>query len=305
MKTDRLISILMKISNKELTTAKELSNYFEVSLRTIYRDIDCLCAAGIPIGSKGGVNGGYYILEEYKLENLQFNKNELKTFLALTDSLKESFGNKSNFKDILLKIQKSNNDKLYNKNLKINLSHFSLDEEIKKYLYTINSALEKNRLLNFDYINRNFEKINRTVEPFKLHFEEGNWWLIGFCRVRNEFRSFKLPRIQNLNIEKEFHRKEISEEEILKKFRKQFLENSIKIVFRFSKKSGERLTEYFKKENIIEKNDGYYVFEQFPDDEGLIKAIISFGKECEVLKPIEIRTKVKKYLEEMNSIYND
>lgn len=175
MKTDRLMSILLMISNKELITAKKLSEYFEVSIRTIYRDIESLCSAGIPIASKGGVNGGYYIMENYKLENILFNEKELKTFLALADSLNISFGNKYNFNDVILKVR-SSKENIVNKNnnFKINLSHFSLDEEIKQYLYIIDNALENNRLLNFDYINRNYEKINRTVEPHRLHFTSGN-----------------------------------------------------------------------------------------------------------------------------------
>lgn len=305
MKTDRLISILMMIANKNLITAKELSNYFEVSLRTIYRDIDSLNSSGIPIASKGGVNGGYYILDDYKLNNILFSKKELNTFLALADSLNESFGNKYNFKDILMKIKNSKNNEVSKRNLKINLSHFSLNEEIKNLLYIINNALENDKLLIFDYVNRNFEKINRTVEPFKLHFEDGNWWLLGFCRLRNEYRSFKLLRIQNMEVGSLYQKRDISEEKILNDLRKQFLENSIKIVFKFSKKSGKRLTEYFKKEKITEKEDGFYVVENFPDDEGLIKLILSYGKDCEIISPRELRIKIKNYLKDLYSKYNN
>lgn len=305
MKTDRLMSILLMISNKELITAKKLSEYFEVSIRTIYRDIESLCSAGIPIASKGGVNGGYYIMENYKLENILFNEKELKTFLALADSLNISFGNKYNFNDVILKVR-SSKENIVNKNnnFKINLSHFSLDEEIKQYLYIIDNALENNRLLNFDYINRNYEKINRTVEPHRLHFTSGNWWLIGYCKYRKDFRDFKLLRIKNLKTGSKYKKKEISEEKISKYFKEEFLENSIYVLLKFTKKSGGRLSEYFKKETIIEKKDGYYVEEYFPDDDGLIKAILSFGKECEVIKPLELRIKVKKYLEDIYSKYN-
>ena len=305
MKTERLISILLKISNNKRTTAKELSNEFEVSLRTIYRDIESLSAAGIPIASKGGINGGYFILDEYKVDNMLFNKKELKTFLALTDSLNKSFGNKYNFKEILLKMKSMENEENDSGNLKIDLSHFSLDEEIKKHLYMINSSLETNRLLVFDYVNRNYEKIKRTVEPIKLIFEDGNWWLIGYCRFRNDFRSFKLSRIQNMDIGVEYEKRDISEEEILKLFRKQFIENSIEIVFKFTKKSGKRLTEYFKKEKITEKEDGFYVVDNFPDDEGLIKAILSYGKECEVVSPLDLREKLKKYIKDLYSKYDN
>jgi len=234
-----------------------------------------------------------------------FNKSELKTFLALADSLNESFGNKNNFKEILLKIKGTQEEKLKQRDLKINLSHFSLDEEIKQYLYIINNALEKNNLLVFNYINRNFEKRERTVEPIKLIFEDGNWWLIGYCRLRKGYRSFKLLRIQNLEKGDIFEKRNFSEEEILKIFRKQFMDNSIKIKFRFSKKSGKRLTEYFKKEKITEKEDGFYVVEHYPDDEGLIKAILSYGKECEVIYPEELRLKVKNYINDLYSKYNN
>lgn len=128
--------------------------------------------------------------------------------------------------------------------------------------------------------------------------------MIGYCKYRKDFRDFKLLRIKNLKTGSKYKKKEISEEKISKYFKEEFLENSIHVLLKFTKKSGGRLSEYFKKETIIEKKDGYYVEEYFPDDDGLIKAILSFGKECEVIKPLELRIKFKKYLEDIYSKYN-
>ncbi|WP_425448128.1 helix-turn-helix transcriptional regulator [Dethiothermospora halolimnae] len=305
MRVDRLLSILLILSNKGLVTGKELADHFEVSLRTIYRDLDKLGEAGIPIASKGGKGGGYYIMENYNLDNLFLDKGEAKTFLSVMNSLDVMFGRNEKFNDIVLKLENaykktdSEGDKV-----NINMSHFSMEKELKEYLYTMSKAIEEDKLLIFYYINRRMEYEKRVVEPIEIEFNNGQWYLTAFCRIRDDYRLFKLVRIKNLKLGTSFEKRQISKEELKKVFDDSYTHNSTLVKLKFTKAIGKQLTEYFHKEDINKIDDGNFIVEaSYPNDEGLIKFILGFGKECEVIEPKELRKRTKKYLEMMLGKY--
>jgi predicted DNA-binding transcriptional regulator YafY len=161
MRVDRLLSIILIILNRKQVTGLELAEHFEVSVRTIYRDIDKLCEAGVPIAAAGGVGGGYYLMDNYKLDKSFFNKNEIKPLMAVVDNLNFLFGRNDKFNSLSLKfgsiLQESDKD------LVINMSHFSMEKELKETLIIINKAIEKSELLEFDYINRRMDYESRIV----------------------------------------------------------------------------------------------------------------------------------------------
>jgi predicted DNA-binding transcriptional regulator YafY len=105
MRADRFLSILIIISQKGLVTGKDLAEHFEVSLRTIYRDIEKISEAGVPIAAIGGKGGGYYIMGNYTLNNLFLNRKEAEPLIAVMDNLKFLFGNNQQFNDIVLKFE--------------------------------------------------------------------------------------------------------------------------------------------------------------------------------------------------------
>lgn len=307
MSIDRLLSILLLLSKKDLITGKELAEHFEVSIRTIYRDIDKIGQAGIPIAAIGGKGGGFYIMEDYRLENLALNNNEIHTVMAVMNGLKDMFGKNQHFNDIVLKFQntyKKESDKTYKLDLKI--SHFSMEDELKEYVYIINKGIEESKLLQINYINRNMEFTVRMVEPIRIEFSYGQWYLTGFCRKRNDYRKFKLVRIKNLKLGDNFIKRLISEEELEEIFNKSYVKKSVKIKLKFSNKIGNQLTEYFMKDSISKDEEGSFIVEDyFPYEESLIKFILGFGSECEIIEPENLRKDTKKYLEKILETYND
>lgn len=301
MTSGRLLSILIIISQKGLVTGKELAEHFEVSLRTIYRDIDKISEAGVPIAATGGKGGGYYLMENYNLDNLFFNKNEIEPLVAVMENLKLLFGKNQLFNDIVLKFETLNKreDQQYDK-LSIDMSHFSMEQELREYLFLLNKAIEENRLLEFDYINRKMEYSKRIVEPIQIEFDEGQWYIIGFCRVRKDYRRFKLVRIRNMKLGDSFIKKLISKEELKKIFTASYKKNSIFVTLRFSNKIGEQLSEYFSKNKIKLLDNGEYMVEgSFPNDEGLKKFILGFGNECEVISPQSLRKDMEEYIKKI------
>lgn len=307
MRSNRLLSILIIISKKGLVTGKELSEHFEVSLRTIYRDIEKIGEAGVPIAATGGKGGGYYIMENYNLNNIFFNKNEIEPLIAVMDNLKFLFGKNQKFNDIVLKFEtlSDDNSEEYDK-LSIDMSHFSMEQELRDYLFLINKAIEESKLLEFEYINRKMEYLTRITEPIQIEFNSGQWYIIAFCRTRKDYRRFKLVRIRNMKLGESFIKREISKEEIEKIFNQSYEKNSILVTLKFSNKIGEQLSEYFSKDKIKPLENGEYIVEDFfPKDEGLKKFILSFGNHCEVITPIELRNEIKEYIKNLYNKYND
>ncbi|MBU5591199.1 YafY family transcriptional regulator [Clostridium sp. MSJ-4] len=307
MRSDRLLSILIIISQKGLVTGRELAEHFEVSLRTIYRDIEKISEAGVPIAATGGKGGGYYIMENYNLNNLFFNKKEIEPLIAVMDNLKFLFGSNPQFNDIVLKFETLRNSekKEYDK-LSIDMSHFSMEQELREYLFLINKAIEDNKILEFEYINRKMECSERIVEPIQIEFAGGQWYIIAFCRIRKDYRRFKLVRVRNMRIGESFIKSEISKEEIEKIFSEGYEKNSILVTLKFSSKIGEQLSEYFSKDKIKLSEKGTYIVEDFfPRDEGLKKFILGFGNDCEVIAPEKLRNEMKKYINKIYNRYND
>ncbi|AZS18078.1 YafY family transcriptional regulator [Paenibacillus lutimineralis] len=305
MRVDRLLSMLLIISNKGLVTGKELAEHFEVSLRTIYRDIEKLGEAGIPVASMGGKGGGYYIMENYNVDNLFLKKDEASTFMAIMNNLNFLFGKNAQFNDMVLKIENTYNREKNTDKLSINMSHFSMENELKEYLFLMNQAIEENKLMVFDYCNRQMEYSERIVEPFQIAFSSGQWYLVGFCRYRDDYRRFKLVRIRNLRMGEDFEKRDISKEEIEEIFEESYRRSSIQVTLKFSNRMGKQLTEYFQEENIQQTEDNQYiVVDHFPYEEGLLKYILSFGKECEIIEPRYLRDELREYVKELLHLYN-
>lgn len=307
MRADRFLSILIIISQKGLVTGKELAKHFEVSLRTIYRDIEKISEAGVPIAATGGKGGGYYMMENYTLNNLFFNKKEIEPLIAVMDNLKFLFGNNPQFNDIVLKFETlRNSEKQEEGKLSIDMSHFSMEKELREYLFLMNKAIEDNRILEFEYINRNMEYLNRIVEPLEIEFTSGQWYLIAFCTIRKDYRKFKLVRVRNMKLGGSFIKNPISKEEIKKVFNESYEKNSILVTLRFSSEIGGRLSEYFSKDKIKLLENGTYIVEDFfPEDEGLKKFILGFGNDCEVIGPDKLRKEMVEYIKNIYSKYND
>lgn len=206
MKIDRLVSIIMILLDKERIGAQELADMFEVSPRTIYRDIDAINMAGIPIHATSGVGGGFEIMQNYKIDKKVFSVADISAILMGLSSLSnmirgnelvnalakvKSFIPADRAKDIELKV-----NQIY-----IDLSPWMGNGNIQLYLEIVKAALQENKLLSFEYIAHHGNKTIRTVEPYQLVLKSSHWYLHGYCHKRNDFRMFRLSRMSNLQIQ--------------------------------------------------------------------------------------------------------
>jgi predicted DNA-binding transcriptional regulator YafY len=196
LKIDRLIGILTYLLQKEKTTTLELSERFEVSRRTIMRDIDALSQAGIPICTTQGGDGGVSIMPGYKINKSVLTTDELQSIITGLKSL-DSISKASNIERLIEKLSPDNNAMIsLNEYIIIDLSsHYkdSLSEKIGLIKQSITDGL----LIEFDYY-YNKGEMRRRIEPYFIQFKWTSWYVYGFCTERQDFRLFKLNRLWNM-----------------------------------------------------------------------------------------------------------
>lgn len=302
MKIDRLIGILCILLQEDKTTAAKLAERFEVSVRTIRRDIDDLCLSGIPIQTIQGKEGGIRIMEGYRMDRSIFTNRDLQMILAGLRSL-DSVSN-SNYCSLLMEKIKAGSSRLLGGRdyILIDLSSWRKDELSEK-IALISEAIELRQRLSFHYYAPNGES-DRCVEPYYLLFHWSSWYLWAWCSERKDYRLFRLSRMADLEketesfMEREAAFPELSDEQIFK--------DGIPVKVLFDRGVKWRLIEEFSADCITEKEDGKVLFEgELSDMDSLISWLLSFKEKAEVLEPPEAREKMREVLEEMTGIYAD
>ncbi len=308
MKVDRLVSIIMILLDKERIGAQELADMFEVSPRTIYRDIDAINMAGIPVRSTSGVGGGFEIMQKYKIDRKVFSTADLSALLMGLSSLSnmirgdelvhalakvKSFIPADRAKDIELKV-----NQVY-----IDLSPWMGNRSIQPYLEIIKTALMESKLLSFEYIAHHGNKTARTAEPYQLVLKSSHWYLQGYCHKRNDFRLFRLSRMSNLQIREEtftprdYQKPTLDFEEIL-----ETMQTKIKI--RIHKSVMYRVLDYCAYEDFSPDGDEHFIVSfPFIENEYCYDILLSFGDKCECLEPLHIRMEMKRRIHDIATIY--
>mgnify|MGYP003306430155 CR=1 FL=1 len=198
---ERLISIIYILMNKGTVTAGELAERFEVSTRTIYRDIEALSIAGIPVYCRKGKNGGICLTEEFVLNKMLITKEEQQEILAALVGLQETEVSDGNREQETLKKLGEFFQTEPVPWVQIDLSDWS---GLRKQMYEdIKRAILTRHVIEFDYYGQNRPMSHRVVEPVQLQFKEYTWYLRAYCRERQDFRTFKLFRMQRLCVQAE------------------------------------------------------------------------------------------------------
>lgn len=296
MKDNRLFRMLYYILKKGKVTARELAERFEVSIRTIYRDIDSLSSAGIPIYAIQGKGGGIEIADEFVLSKSLLTEDEREQIMTALCGLENV--NKSYENELLTKL--SALFKIKNTNwIEVDFNSWQNNKIYEKIFNEIKSAILSKNILEFSYFGSNDETY-RKVKPVRLLFKGQDRYLYAFCLLRNDFRYFKLSRIKKLKTLSVIFEDDF-EDIILKKEMR--YENTVHIKLKFDRKVAFRVYDELG-ENITEDEDGnLYAEVEIPNDYNLYGYIFSFGENVEVLEPKEIRIKIKKIINEMSKKY--
>ena len=297
MKDNRLFRILYYILEKGKVTANELADKFEVSVRTIYRDIDSISSAGIPIYALQGKGGGIEIAEDFVLSKSLLSENEKQQIMSALQGLDNTTIQREN--ELLTKLSalfKMKNTRW----IEVDFNNWQNNKMNEKTFNDIKSAILSKNIISFTYFSSNEKETSRRVKPVRLLFKSQDWYLYAFCLLRNDFRYFKLSRIRNL----ETHTEKFDdnfEDVVLKK--EMPYENTVHIKVKFDRKVAFRVYDEIKGE-ITEDNDGNIYSEiEIPNDYNLYNYIFSFGDGAEVLEPKEIRMQIKEMINKMAEKY--
>lgn len=310
MKIDRLVSIIMILLDKERIGAQELADMFEVSPRTIYRDVDTINMAGIPVRSTSGVGGGFEIMQQYKIDRKVFSTADLSALLMGLSSLSnmirgdelvhalakvKSFIPADKAKDIELKANQ----------ICIDLCPWMGNRNIQPYLEIVKTALQESKLLSFEYADRHGNKTARTAEPYQLVLKSSHWYWQGYCHKRNDYRLFKLSRISNLQMQegtftpRDYQKPILDFAEIL-----ETMQTKIKI--RIHKSVMDRVLDFCSYEDFSPDGDEHYIV-RFPfiENDYYYSILFSFGDKCECLEPLHIRTEMKRRIHDIATLYEN
>lgn len=305
IKIDRLIGILTILLQKEIVTAPELAEKFDVSRRTINRDIEALCKAGIPLVTSQGVGGGISIIEGYKVDKTLFTSKEMKSIFAGLKSL-DSVSGDNKYKQLVYKIfgrdVEDAEDNVYDESGHILIDLASHDKvTLAPKIELIRVAIDESKLIKFDYYCYSGES-TRVIEPYLLVFQWSSWYVWGFCRDKQDFRFFKLNRLLNLrNIEENYTKRKVPS---IQKQIKQVFEKQIHLVAVFDSSVKWRLIEEYGIDSFSVLTDGKIHFEfDFESNDNLFEWILSFGDKVKIISPVSIKEEFIKVIENIRKIY--
>lgn len=286
MKIDRLIGILSILLQKDVVTAPYLAEQFEVSRRTINRDIEDLCRAGIPIVTRQGINGGISIMENYRMERTLLTNTEMQDILAGLRSL-DSINGTNRYGQLMEKLSVgSSNFMTGSQWMLIDLSSWYRDSLAPK-IELIRNAIENCQELEFFYYSPREESI-RNIEPYYLIFRWSSWYIWGWCKSRKDFRLFKLNRMDSLQLSDRTFQKRAAPIPDLKNER--IFPGGIHVKALFDAKCKWRLVEEFGTHCFTEQKDGKLLFcADYTDRENLITWLLSFRDQVTLLEPEDIR----------------
>ncbi len=291
MKIDRLLMIINLLMANDSLTAKYLAQYFNTSTKTIYRDIDTLSVAGIPIITIKGKNGGIKILDNYKLKSSLVSEDEKKSILLGLELLNSLKGVNSEDTVTKLKAQFHTN---VNNFIEVDLSPWACHSDKNIVFKNILNSLFNSVSINFIYIDSNGKETNRTVNPLKLIFKNSNWYLVAFCLKSNDYRFFKVLKITNLTLLdttfdfKKFHPPTMDNQILTK--------NAYDVLLHFNLSCLNRVYEDFGKESVTIENKKLIVNTKLTLDRWAYSYLTTYGNQVTIIYPQVLKDNLKKYL---------
>lgn len=286
MKIDRLIGILSVLLQEEKVTAPELAEKFEVSRRTINRDIEDLCKAGIPLCTSQGAGGGISIMDGYRMDRTLLSSKDMRMILAGLRSL-DSVSGSHYYGQLMEKIKSGSSDFVSGRDsILIDLSSW-YKETIAPKIELIQDAVEERKLVTFHYYAPGGDGM-REIEPYYLVFKWSSWYVWGWCMERKDFRMFKLNRMEEIfKTQTGFAPRQapMPDLEIQKIY-----PGKIKVKALFQGEVKWRIVEEFGRNCFTEREDGTLLFAaDYSDKENLVAWLLTFGDKVKVLEPADVK----------------
>lgn len=299
MQINRLFEIVYILLEKRKVTAQELAKHFEVSPRTIYRDIEILSGAGIPVYMSKGKGGGVSLLSEFVLNKAVITEREREEILS---ALKAVDAVRLGEEDSALRKLGSLFGESQSDWIEVDFGFWADGKREERLFQDIKEAIIVKKVIRFSYASVKGQETEREVEPLKLCFKGESWYLYGYCRKREDCRFFKLKRIRKLQLTEETFMRSCGVQ-VLKRQQENYRQETIKLKLKIAREAAYRVYDEF--ENYEQMEDGSFLVEiRFPKGAWMFYYLISFGRHLEVLEPEEVRKQLKDELNKILDIYS-
>jgi predicted DNA-binding transcriptional regulator YafY len=302
MKIERLISMIMILLQRELVSATELAGIFEVTTRTIYRDVETLSMANIPIFTVPGRNGGIGLMPTYKVDKKLLTSKDLQNILTALHGV-EQLIQSPEIKSTLTKIRAMQTEQLNDEmDFSLHFTGWQGTEELKAVAESLQAAIREHLIVKFNYYDANGTHSSRKIEPYHLMYKGERWYLQGYSYEREDFRTFRLARMANLQITNEtFHARDyIVKDKIPKDELPQFYPIRLKANMRVR----DIIIERFGISVITPCNETtYYADLQLPNAENSYRFILQLGANAEMIDGGFFEKDFRKYLARVINIY--
>ena len=317
MKIDRVLNLLFYLNRYEKISSKELAEKFEVSQRTIYRDLDILESIGVPIERRQGLDGGVSILENFKIENINFSKPEISRIFSILSNQQYKDAKVELLLEKLKNIVPEGEVEEHRKMdyIKIEKRTFE-DKAFKKKLSFLEKQIENRNIVEIEYRDRDGKSSKRILEPYVISFKDYNVYLFAYCCLRNSLRVFKISRIHNMKaLNKKYKVREDIIEEIYSQKEFFLLEGTEEIVLKFNRNFFEKVEESLEDFNILSYEEYKNIYNKDLDSESiiiklnwridrwLISYILGLGGNVEVLAPDTLKQRIMEITKDMYNLY--
>lgn len=301
MQIDRLIQIVFLLLSHEHITAGQLAEELSVSTRTIYRDINILSIAGIPITSQKGYGGGLSLLQGFSLDKSYFTQAEQSNIVQALQVLKQS--NYPDADKLLNKVAGLFSHNLQSEWLEIDFSYWGSPQKERNNITSLERAIINKYVITFTYFNTELTVTNQIVEPLKLIFKSHAWYLIGYSRGKEDIRTYKMSRIRELQITNQLFDRVLPVDFSMTPTCKEEY-NTFVFVLHFSEKIAYKVYDEFQERYIKKLEDGTLeVRFRYQLSDWTFLYLLSFGEYVEIIEPVEARNILKEKAQKILSMY--
>lgn len=295
MKYQIMVKILMLLLSRRKVCAREIAERYEISVRSVYRYIEELCVAGIPIDVARGRYGGLTIADTYRLPVGYFTKDEYTAAVNALTAMSSQVSDEAvltALEKLQRQIKSERADTSVSGGIIVDGGTWGDTKKFSDKMAVCERAVNESLCLDIDYISRSGEHSRRIIDPHVLIFKQNVWYVYAFCHTKQSFRTFKIGRIKSARFTgKTFEKREISREEIPLNFGYRS-EELIELVLEIDKEKLPDAEEWIGIDNIEPRGKKFVAEVSVPDDDGLVSKILGFGGGVKVVSPATLREKV-------------
>lgn len=313
MKIDRLLGILNVLANTDRTTIQELAERFEVSKRTIFRDLNTLSQAGIPIVTYSGMGGGVAVIEGYKFKSNILSKSDIKNIFTALNGLM-SIDKSTDLTNLIAKLIPEETSTVFSESdYVIDLSSWFQDSITQQKVSVLHKAIKNKNCIYLEYIS-NRSRSARIIHPYKLVFKQSHWYLYAFCEDKQDFRLFKVNRIAHFKIMDSSFNCRVVEKIDLKKyfgtglFSSQDTTELFEVTLEYDVNNEffltDRIDAKFFQRISNEEEKGKIIF-PVSNLEWAANLVFSLQEKVKVIAPLELKEAIKIRIKRINELYED